>query len=163
MNRNEAIEIFKGIVEFERLERENDPEHYGEYPPIYYAAEAAITILAELGRGAGVPAGWVLVPIEPNWDMRNEGREFLIDGLEKDYEKIAYFLWKTMVNASPKAPDTRPPVAGLAELTDEQWWRLFARLRDANREFHTDYVDQTDELHAQYVADAGREFLGKVE
>ena len=51
-----------------------------------------------------IPEGWALVPIEPNWDMRNEGREFLIDGLEKDYEKVAYFLWKTMVNASPKAP-----------------------------------------------------------
>ena len=51
-----------------------------------------------------IPDGWALVPIEPNWDMRNEGREFLIDGLEKDCEKVAYFLWKTMVNASPKAP-----------------------------------------------------------
>lgn len=59
------------------------------------------TILAELGSGAGVPEGWALVPIEPNWDMRNEGREFLIDGLEKEPEKLAYFLWKTMVAASP--------------------------------------------------------------
>lgn len=50
----------------------------------------------------GVPVGWRLVPIEPTWDMRNEGREFLIDGLEKEPEKLAYFLWKTMVAAAPE-------------------------------------------------------------
>lgn len=50
----------------------------------------------------GVPAGWKLVPIEPNWDMRNEGREFLIDGIEKEPERLAYFLWKTMVAAAPE-------------------------------------------------------------
>lgn len=49
-----------------------------------------------------VPDGWRLVPIEPTWDMRNEGREFLIDGLEKNPEKLAYFLWKTMVAAAPE-------------------------------------------------------------
>ncbi len=49
-----------------------------------------------------VPDGWRLVPIEPNWDMRNEGREFLIDGLEKEPEKLAYFLWKTMLDAAPE-------------------------------------------------------------
>lgn len=59
----------------------------------------------EAGRSCGVgevPAGWKLVPIEPNWDMRNEGREFLIDGTEKEPEKLAYFLWKTMVAAAPE-------------------------------------------------------------
>ena len=116
------------------------------------------TILAELGRGASVPAGWVLVPIEPNWDMRNEGREFLIDGLEKDYEKIAYFLWKTMVNASPKAPDTRPPVAGLAELTDEQILELYLKM---DREFND--ADSCGFDYKKPVIKAAREFLGKVE
>lgn len=53
-------------------------------------------------RGSPVPEGWRVVPIEPNWDMRNEGREFLIDGLEKEPEKLAYFLWKTMVAAAPE-------------------------------------------------------------
>lgn len=48
------------------------------------------------------PDGWKLVPIEPNWDMRNEGREFLIDGTEKEPEKLAYFLWKIMVAAAPE-------------------------------------------------------------
>ena len=67
--------------------------------------------LTALQSGAGdahvVPAGWTLVPIEPSWDMRNEGREFLIDGLEKEPEKLAYFLWKTMVAASPKELEKR--------------------------------------------------------
>jgi hypothetical protein len=49
-----------------------------------------------------VPPGFALVPIEPTWDMRNEGREFLIDGIEKEPEKLAYFLWKTMVAAAPE-------------------------------------------------------------
>ena len=57
---------------------------------------------AALSQTAGVPEGWRLVPIEPNWDMRNEGREFLIDGLHKEPEKLAYFLWKTMVAAAPE-------------------------------------------------------------
>lgn len=76
------------------------------------------TILAELGRGAAVPAGWVLVPIEPNWDMRNEGREFLIDGLEKEPEKLAYFLWKTMVAASPKELEKRDAAIDNAQATE---------------------------------------------
>lgn len=127
------------------------------------------TILAEMGSGAGVPAGWVLVPIEPNWDMRNEGREFLIDGLEKDYEKIAYFLWKTMVNASPKAPDTRPPVAGLAELTDAQLVELFdyievARGNAAQKHWASSETMQSWEARRKVViAKAAREFLGKVD
>ena len=127
------------------------------------------TILAEMGSGAGVPAGWVLVPIEPNWDMRNEGREFLIDGLEKDYEKIAYFLWKTMVNASPKAPDTRPPVAGLAELTDAQLVELFdyievARGNAAQKHWASSETMQSWEARRKVViAKAARQFLGRVD
>ena len=103
-----------------------------------------------------IPDGWALVPIEPTWDMRNEGREFLIDGLEKDYEKIAYFLWKTMVKASPKAPDTRPPVSGLAELTDEQWVKLFIKMDEA-------FTGVDDEHCVPLIAKAAREFLGKVD
>ena len=96
-----------------------------------------------------IPDGWVLVPIEPNWDMRNEGREFLIDGLEKDYEKIAYFLWKTMVNASPKAPDARPPVAGLA-VDGTELFKALKKVYDADGTY-----DDMDK--------AVRQFLGKVD
>ena len=110
-------------------------------------------------------AGWVLVPIEPTWDMRNEGREFLIDGLEKDCEKVAYFLWKTMVNASPKAPDSRPPVAGLAELTDVKLVELYSELRHTSKEFcglpHP--MENWAEAHDAAIAKAAREFLGKVD
>lgn len=56
------------------------------------------------GMAAAVPDGWKLVPIEPNWDMRNEGRELLIDGIEKEPERLAYFLWKTMIAAAPEPP-----------------------------------------------------------
>lgn len=49
-----------------------------------------------------VPEGWKLVPIEPTWDMRNEGRELLIDGIHKEPERLAYFLWKTMLDAAPE-------------------------------------------------------------
>lgn len=68
------------------------------------AHEAAVGVTQSTAGAAGgrVPDGWKLVPIEPNWDMRNEGREFLIDGLEKNPEKLAYFLWKTMVAAAPE-------------------------------------------------------------
>ncbi|HEL5342797.1 TPA: Lar family restriction alleviation protein [Stenotrophomonas maltophilia] len=59
---------------------------------------------AQPSPGIAVPSGWKLVPIEPNWDMRNEGREFLIDGIEKEPERLAYFLWKTMINAAPEVP-----------------------------------------------------------
>ena len=96
-----------------------------------------------------IPDGWALVPIEPNWDMRNEGREFLIDGLEKDYEKIAYFLWKTMVNASPKAPDSRPPVAGLA-VDGTELFKALKKVHDADGTY-----DDMDK--------AARQFLGKVD
>ena len=61
-------------------------------------------LAARLSGMAAVPEGWKLVPIEPNWDMRNEGREFLIDGLEKEPERLAYFLWKTMCAAAPEPP-----------------------------------------------------------
>ena len=85
------------------------PENADMRAQLRVCANELETILAELGRLSGAPAGWKLVPIEPNWDMRNEGREFLIDGLEKDYERIAYFLWKTMVNASPAPPTKEQP------------------------------------------------------
>ena len=85
--------------------KQPDPKEIGEN------IDAAIKMLTALQAGAGdaqvVPAGWALVPIEPSWDMRNEGREFLIDGLEKDPEKLAYFLWKTMVKASPLPPQPK--------------------------------------------------------
>ena len=68
--------------------------------------------------GKVVPAGWTLVPIEPSWDMRNEGREFLIDGLEKEPEKLAYFLWKTMVAASPKELEKRDAAIDNAQATE---------------------------------------------
>ena len=68
-------------------------------------------------RGEAV-AGWKLVPIEPSWDMRNEGREFLIDGLEKEPEKLAYFLWKTMVAASPKELEKRDAAIDNAQATE---------------------------------------------
>ena len=64
------------------------------------------------------PTGWALVPIEPTWDMRNEGREFLIDGLEKEPEKLAYFLWKTMVAASPKELEKRDAAIDNAQATE---------------------------------------------
>lgn len=57
---------------------------------------------AQPSPAAAVPAGWKLAPIEPTWSMRNDGREFLIDGIEKEPERLAYFLWKTMMNAAPE-------------------------------------------------------------
>ena len=108
-------------------------------------------------------AGWVLVPIEPTWDMRNEGREFLIDGLEKDYEKIAYFLWKTMVNASPKAPYSHPPVAGLA---DDQLMELWQAMNNASKFFCSNnkaLINEFAASHERAVLEAAREFLGKVD
>lgn len=65
---------------------------------------AAASLSAQPSPGAAVPAGWKLVPIEPTWSMRNDGREFLIDGIEKEPEQLAYFLWKTMINAAPEVP-----------------------------------------------------------
>ncbi len=52
-------------------------------------------------RKVAVPDGYVLVPIEPCWDQRNEGRELLIDGLENDPERMAYVIYKAMLNAAP--------------------------------------------------------------
>lgn len=74
--------------------------------------DCAEALLAEADKleslgGWQAPAGWKLVPIEPNWDMRNEGREFLIDGLEKEPEKLAYFLWKTMINVAPLPQESK--------------------------------------------------------
>lgn len=74
-----------------------------------YAPKCTITVeplfaAAPPPSADDAPAGWKLVPIEPNWDMRNEGREFLIDEIEKEPERLAYFLWKTMLSAAPDAP-----------------------------------------------------------
>lgn len=95
----EAIRKCRGRLEYDREGRNH------EAVKVYAAdLELILNTIEPLLSEAGcvqVPAGWKIVPIEPNWDMRNEGREFLIDGLEKDYEKIAYFLWKTMINAAP--------------------------------------------------------------
>lgn len=66
------------------------------------ALAAAESLSAQPSPAASVPAGWKLVPIEPTWSMRNDGREFLIDGIEKEPERLAYFLWKTMINAAPE-------------------------------------------------------------
>ena len=63
---------------------------------------AIAALFAQPSPGVAVPAGWKLVPIEPTWNMRNDGREFLIDGIEKEPERLAYFLWKTMINAAPE-------------------------------------------------------------
>lgn len=60
----------------------------------------------------GVPDGWKLVPVEPTWDMRNEGRELLIDGLEKEPERLACVLWKAMLAAAPSAPQGFPECSG---------------------------------------------------
>ncbi|HHA2785304.1 TPA: hypothetical protein ACOEPM_000328 [Stenotrophomonas maltophilia] len=73
-----------------------------EYGPTHWAPYAALS--AQPSPAAAVPAGWKLVPIEPTWSMRNDGREFLIDGIEKEPERLAYFLWKTMINAAPEVP-----------------------------------------------------------
>jgi len=55
---------------------------------------------------AGVLSGWQLVPIETNWDMRNEGREILIDtGQVKEYEATAVAVYRAMLAAAPKGPD----------------------------------------------------------
>lgn len=86
--------IAEGIRNAERHPR----QQYGLNLSTLRAIEQALT----QQRGECVPEGWRLVPIEPNWDMRNEGREFLIDGLHKEPEKLAYFLWKTMVAAAPE-------------------------------------------------------------
>lgn len=72
------------------------------YEIAWAAWQAALS--AQPSPGIAVPSGWKLVPIEPNWDMRNEGREFLIDGIEKEPERLAYFLRKTMINAAPEVP-----------------------------------------------------------
>ena len=79
---------------------------------------AARAYLAALPAAGDVPAGWILVPIEPNWDMRNEGREFLIEGVEKEPEKLAYFLWKTMLAASPKELEKRDAAIDNAQATE---------------------------------------------
>lgn len=63
-------------------------------------ARAALSATGK--QQVGEPNGWKLVPIEPTWDMRNEGREFLIEGMEHQPERAAYFLWKTMVAAAPE-------------------------------------------------------------
>lgn len=80
-----------------RMPKEQPPYQWWMDLPDFSAA-----LSAQPSPGVAVPAGWKLVPIEPNWDMRNEGREFLIDGIEKEPERLAYFLWKTMINAAPE-------------------------------------------------------------
>ncbi|OBU52258.1 hypothetical protein [Stenotrophomonas maltophilia] len=71
---------------------------------LYQRGEAIAALSAQPSPAAAVPAGWKLAPIEPTWSMRNDGREFLIDGIEKEPERLAYFLWKTMINAAPEVP-----------------------------------------------------------
>jgi hypothetical protein len=66
--------------------------------------ETQMDMLAMRQRYDAAIAGWKLVPIEPTWDMRNEGRELLIDGLEKEPERLAYALWKAMLAAAPSQP-----------------------------------------------------------
>ncbi len=114
MNNNRAIEIIRELLG----SYENCAEYMGEGclgtdEGLVKSVHHAIEFLSgkhqpiSLLSGNDAPEGWQLVPIEPTWDMRNEGREFLIDGIEKEPEKLAYFLWKTMVAASPKELEKR--------------------------------------------------------
>jgi hypothetical protein len=64
--------------------------------------QPGLTLMELAEKVKELKRAWKLVPVEPTWDMRNEGREFLIDGIEKEPERLAYFLWKTMLNASPE-------------------------------------------------------------
>lgn len=80
----------------------SDPYPAGLERDYWRVWQAALS--AQPSPAAAVPAGWKLVPIEPPWSMRNDGREFLIDGIEKEPERLAYFLWKTMINAAPEVP-----------------------------------------------------------
>ncbi|WP_343649408.1 hypothetical protein [Stenotrophomonas sp.] len=64
--------------------------------------QPGLTLMELAEKVQQLKRAWKLVPIEPTWDMRNEGREFLIDGIEKEPELLAYFLWKTMLNAAPQ-------------------------------------------------------------
>jgi hypothetical protein len=100
---NDSIEKVMDISDIKKTMRwaaNKIRDEWGDYSPCALELDRAITALS----ANECPAGWKLVPIEPNWDMRNEGREFLIDGTEKEPEKLAYFLWKTMIGVSPEPP-----------------------------------------------------------
>lgn len=52
---------------------------------------------------SSVPKGWNPVPVNPNWDMVNEGREMLIDGwiLSSDPGLLAVIIFSAMIAAAP--------------------------------------------------------------
>ncbi|MEE9876555.1 MAG: hypothetical protein PBU97_07945 [Stenotrophomonas maltophilia] len=90
------------LAEIDTCGHEVDPAYRHTLYEAWKEGKAALS--AQPSPAAAVPAGWKLVPIEPTWSMRNDGREFLIDGIEKEPERLAYFLWKTMINAAPEVP-----------------------------------------------------------
>ncbi len=64
--------------------------------------------------------------------------------------------WSCTPEDAANAWNTRPPVAGLAELTDEQWYSLWNAMDDT-----VSARNPSGEQEA--IAKAAREFLGKVD
>ena len=122
------------------------PSHFdlGRIKALDQCAAELKTILAELGRGAGEPVAEVVKP--PN----GFGVKFM-DGFENLPSGTKLY--------------TRPPVAGLAELTDVKLVALYSELRHTSKEFcglpHP--MENWAEAHDAAIAKAAREFLGKVD
>lgn len=93
------------------------------------------TILAELGRGAG----------EPVYQVKHRSKVTWLDS-----DKDTYDAWTP---ERRRIVFTRPPVAGLAELRDEQWWDLYVAMDDV--------TPLGGPFSVTNVAKAAREFFGK--
>ena len=138
-----------------------------------YGGDVGI-ILAELGRGAGGELTEEMIDAPRSIILYAETSGRTIEGLRQhldwsgvdysyfpDWAKketghltkaaIAILIWHAM-----ESKNTRPPVAGLAELTDEKIVDLW-RVMD-------DTIDQkTTRIDQKAMAAAYREFLGKVD
>jgi len=112
------------------ITREFQYEFRGKSQTNFKCADQLETILAELGRGAGGEVAATLIH-SPDELTRVD---ISMHGMGLGYGKHDLF--------------TRPPVAGLAELTREQWGKLYEAIASTN-------------LSDEAIFTAAREFLGK--
>lgn len=167
-----AVEGMKFIDRILLVDSNFSNEYIGEACLRWYR-EHAETILAGLGMGAGDadhPENDATDFAHPAWWR---GHTYSVVAMCREVTKILDGEWSESAACSEPWETlrqrlhvlvTRPPVAGLAELTDEQWYEVFQELRKALGEWSSGKVDDDfafDTLH-RHMAKAAREFLGKV-
>lgn len=137
-----AVELSNGEALAISLQQMIDANWHLHGPLPDDAIELLRRTIAELGSGAGEPKHVFEIPVD-RYDWTEDGMEIIPKNQSGPNEYVKYDDYEKLYN-------TRPPVAGLAELTPKQWRDLYEAIANTN-------------LSDDAIFTAGREFLGKVE